>query len=101
VQQFYNSLTGLYVQISGRFIRQNNSRRIEYGTCNHNALLLATRKARSGAYNLCWTFPPIEALLQCGLGFPVCFSSLWHEAQIPDYYIQYVCEQLKILKDNA
>ena len=40
-------------------------------------------------YNLCWTFPPVEALLQYDPVSPVCFSSLWHEAQIPGYYIQY------------
>ena len=30
-----------------------------------------------------------EALLQCDPVSPVCFYSLWHEAQIPGYYIQY------------
>ena len=44
MQQFNDGFTCFHIQISGWFIRQDDSRRIEYGTCNHNALLFATGK---------------------------------------------------------
>ena len=78
-----------HIQISGRLVCQDNSRRIEHGTCNHNALLFATGKFVRKFITFVGHSHQVEALLQYVPVSPVCFSSLWHEAQIPGYCIQY------------
>ena len=44
VQQFNDGLACFHIQISGRLVCQNNSRRIEHGTCDNDALLFAARR---------------------------------------------------------
>jgi len=101
MQQLYNGFSGLYIEVSGRFVRQDNLRRVEHGTRYHDALLLTARK-------LVWQFialvlhpDKVEYFGYAFLDFLFILPSGGTKHKLQIIVHRTIGEQLEILKNNA
>ena len=101
MQQFNNRFPRFRIQVSGRFIRQNDGRRIEYGTCNHNALLFATGKFIRQLVSFNGHYNQIEHFFNTLLNFPLVLPTGGTKYKFQVIVNGTVCQQLKILEYNA